>query len=220
MTVPYVPYGTSLLLITTSDSADRQFSGIQEACRDLARAPSCYHLVYERQALDLSRRRNLRWVVISGHGSADTPRVGNGGGSAVGNFLLPNDIKLPSRTYLLLLSCYQGREVLIKRWIEGTGAAADRALGSTGETESALSTLFLLHLLEQDTESILFWFAKWQEANGKFRPHFPLARRIYQQNHGSFLRTMARLGEDLDLSGLEEFFTGSLDYSNYLDRLA
>ena len=73
-----IPYGTRYLLITCSDPADRQFRGIAEACSLLAKTDGVHHLPWDGEALVLSRRRTLRWVVISGHGAERNARITDG----------------------------------------------------------------------------------------------------------------------------------------------
>ena len=86
-----IPYGTRYLLLTCAGPADRQFRGIAEACSMLARTDDVHHLPWDGEALILSRRRTLRWVVVSGHGAERTARVSDGHRSR----LLPRDLTLP-----------------------------------------------------------------------------------------------------------------------------
>jgi hypothetical protein len=74
-----------------------------------------------------------------------------------------------------------------------------------GETESALSTLFLLALLEHGPRSADRWFDRWREANDRLRGHFPEMRRLYRAHNGNWLaalddiRAVADLGPFRDI---------------------
>ena len=113
-----IPYGTRYLLITCSDPADRQFRGIAEACSLLAKTDSMHHLPWDGEALVLSRRRTLRWVVVSGHGAERTAWISDGDRRR----LHPQDLELPPGVDLYLLACYQGRPETREGWAEETGA--------------------------------------------------------------------------------------------------
>ena len=78
---------------------------------------------------------------------------------------------------LYLLACYQGQKLIRQKWVAETKATVH---GCESETESALSTLFLLALLEHGPESAAHWFERWREANDRLRPHFPEMRRLYE----------------------------------------
>ena len=215
-----IPHGTRLLLVTTT-AVDRQFAGIVKACREIGRKKACHHLAFQGRSLDLRHRSALSWVVISGHGSEKAARIGTDRSKKIAERpLMPEDLLLPSRCCLLLLSCYQGRKALGALWSEGTGVSRARVMGCCGETESALSTLFLLHILAEGPDGLLHWFENWVEINDRLRPHFPLARRIYQQNHGRFLDTLTALGERVDMGRYGDFLSLTGEYGDYLDALA
>lgn len=174
-----VPFGTRNLFIGCSD--DKQFGGILRLLQKLNGRRASYLLDWQGVPTDLSRRRVLQRVLISGHGSPnqagfelDSPQA-----------LRPTDLLLPGSTGLYLMGCYQGRERQRLAWGAGTGVKAKRVWGCAGETESALSTCLLLHLLEGGAETIDRWFAVWIRCNDAFRPHFPMVREVY-----------ARAGED------------------------
>ena len=75
--------------------------------------------------------------------------------------------------------CYQGRKQQRLTWAAGTGVDSNRVWGCAGETESALSTCLLLHLLDEGADSIDRWFPLWIRANDALRPHFPTIRAVY-----------------------------------------
>lgn len=215
-----IPYGTRLLLVTTTAPEDRQFGGIVRACRELGGRATCHHAAFAGQPLDLRCRRKLTWTVISGHGGQNAARVGDGLMKDDARPVTPNDLSLPPASYLMLLSCHQGRNAQRALWSRGTGVPGTRVLGCTGETESALSTLFLLHILAEGPARLLYWFERWVEINELLRPHFPLARRIYQQNHGRMLDTLTSLQERVDTSRFSDFLSLAGEYKHYLDALA
>ena len=70
------------------------------------------------EPLALSRRRTLRWVVVSAYGAERTARVSDGHRRR----LLPRDLELPTGVDLYLLACYQGREENHRRWADQTQA--------------------------------------------------------------------------------------------------
>jgi hypothetical protein len=143
--------------------------------QELKRSPASHSLEWTGAALDLSRRRVLRWVLISGHGSST--RAGFELDSAQG--LNPADLRLPASTRLYLMGCYQGRQRQLLAWAMGTGVDKNQVWGCTGETESALSTCLLLHLLEEGVESIDRWFPVWIRCNDATRPYFTMIRDVY-----------------------------------------
>jgi hypothetical protein len=178
-----VPFGTRNLFIGCSD--DKQFGGILKLLQELNRRPGS-HLLERRgtqlnpeqlnpEQLNLEQRRVLQRVLISGHGhpnqagfELDSPQA-----------LRPPDLRLPGSTGLYLMGCYQGSERQRFAWAAGTGVDAKRVWGCAGETESALSTCLLLHLLEGGAESIDRWFPVWIRCNDAFRPDFPMIREVY-----------------------------------------
>jgi hypothetical protein len=147
-----IPFGTRNLFIRCSD--DKQFGGILRLLEELKRSPASYSLEWTGVPADLSRRRVLRRVLISGHGSPDQAGFELESAQA----LRPRDLRLPVESNLYLMGCYQGAESQRLGWVTGSGVDVERVWGCAGETESALSTCLLLHLLEDGTESIDRWF--------------------------------------------------------------
>jgi hypothetical protein len=158
----------------------------------LAKTDGVYHLPWDGEALTLSRRRTLRWVVISGHGAERTARIGDGHRRR----LHPQDLKLPHGVDLYLLACYQGRRQIRDRWAGETGGDVH---GCDGETESALSTLLLLGLLEDNPDRIRRWFLPWRQANDRLRPHFPEMRRIYRAKGKDWTDSLEAIRRAVDL---------------------
>jgi hypothetical protein len=189
-----IPFGTRSLFIRCSD--DKQFGGILKLFQEMKRSPASYLFEWQGVPTDLSRRRVLRRVLISGHGNPI--QAGFELDSERG--LKPEDLRLPACTGLYLMGCHQGREKQRLAWAAGTGVEAGRVRGCAGETESALSTCLLLHLLEEGAETIDHWFPMWRHCNNAFRPYFPMIREAY-----------ARKGAD-PLAALEQLKgTGTLD---------
>jgi hypothetical protein len=195
-----VPFGTRTLYIGCGQ--DIQFKGIHRILRDLQQLPGSHLLDGTGTVTDLSRRRVLRRVLISGHG-----RIHRAGFRlAGGRRLEPSDLLLPRFSNLYLVGCYQGGENQIRDWSSGTGVITGRIRGCSGETESALSTCLLLHLLEDGVESIERWFPVWVRCNDSFRPHFPLIRRTYDRMGADPLAALAFLKNEGNLGTLVETF--------------
>jgi hypothetical protein len=215
--VQAVPYGARNLYIRCSD--DRQFRGITTLMRELSKRPGSYLMDQPRGHTDLSRRRVLRRVLVSGHGSPT--EAGFELGSA--DELRPADLRLPGDAGLYLMGCYQSRQKQRLAWSAGSGVRPDRIRGCSGETESALSTCLLLHLLEDGPESIERWFPVWRHCNEAFRPHFPLIREVYARKGADPLAALARLRGQEELAplfGMFEEFLAVIDRSPaYLEDL-
>ncbi len=189
-----VPYGTRSLFITCADSKEKQFRGIRQILRNLAKYPASYLIDWRGGVLDLDRRRALVRVLISGHCHENA--AGFELSSKRG--LQPQDLRLPHNTKLYLMGCFQGREQLRRNWALGTGVAPDGVYGCTEESESALSTCLLLHLLEEGIEAIDQWFGPWMRCNDALRPYFPVIRASYRRQGANPLATLV----DLRASGL------------------
>jgi hypothetical protein len=189
-----IPYGTRYLLLTCTDPADRQFRGVASACGLLARTAGMHHLAWDGdgEPLDLAPRGSLQWVAVSGHGAERTARISDGHRRR----LLPRDLTLPPGVDLYLLACYQGRPEIRDQWVNETGG---RVHGCDGETESALSTLLLLGLLDDGPESIGRWFGRWREANDRLRPHFPEMRRLYRARGKEWVIALEAIRDAVDL---------------------
>ena len=200
-----IPFGIRNLYIRCSDG--KQFSGILRLLQELNRIPGSHVLDWPGGPKDLSRRRVLQRVLISGHGSLS--EAGFELGSA--GQLRPADLLLPINTSLYLMGCYQSRNKQHLAWSAGTGVSPNRIWGCSGETESALSTYLLLHLLEDGADSIDRWFPVWRRCNDAFRPHFPLIREVYDRMGADPLATLAHLKEEGQLNVLFRKFDEFLD---------
>jgi hypothetical protein len=207
-----VPPATRHLLITCARPRDRQFRAVASVCRMLSACDGVAHLRWAGEPLRLGRRSALRWVAVSGHGAEDAARIGDGRGGG----LSPCDLGVASGVDLYLLACSQGREATRNAWAEGTGAAAH---GCTGETDSSLSVLFLLGLLDDGPESAWQWFGRWREANDRLRPHFSEMRRLHEALGGSFSAALDALSEFVDLAPLGEVVAVAERHRDLLERL-
>ena len=165
--------------------------------------------------LNLSGRKALTHVIVFGHGSEDRARMGDirSGG------IYPESLALPDSAYLLLTGCYQGKAELKENWSKGTGLDSERIMACSGETESALSTLFLLNLLEGGSTEILYWFRRWIAANEYFFPVFQEARKIYKQNQDDFVYTLKVMSEMVDITPFADFFSPAPKYAGLLENL-
>ena len=204
-----IPFGTRNLFVRCSD--DQQFRGILRLLQELQTSPGSHSLTWMGAAADLSRRRVLRRVLISGHGSPnqagfelDTARA-----------LKPGDLRLPGQSSLYLMGCYQGRQRQRIGWAMGTGVDTKRVWGCTGETESALSTCLLLHLAEDGVESIDRWFPAWIRCNDGARPFFPLIREVYTQTGAD---PIAALGELKAAGNLDALFREFEEFLAVINR--
>ena len=200
-----VPYGTRNLYI--SCSAETQFSGIRRLFVELGRVPTSHALDWRGGRLDLSRRRVLERVLVSGHGNPERAGFDSG-------LLDPCSFCAPPLTRLYLLGCYQGSTALRRSWACGTGIEANRIFGDSGETESALTTCLLLHLLESGPAAIEAWFDAWTRCNRAFRPYFPMIRRAYARSQADPLDTLVQLKRCQALAGLFRDFDAFLSIIN------
>ena len=214
-----IPYGTRYLIITCFHSDDRQFGGIYRVSRLFHKKKGTHHLLWQGGNLPLSGRKTLEWVAISGHGAENTARLSDGTGDENVNTLCPGDLTIPCRTHLFLLGCYQGKNAIRKQWSRETGINPDRLHACEGETESALSTLLLLNVLEHGEESLYYWFRRWLEANSHFQSHFLSMKALYKENRGNFMATIDRLSEQLDLMPFNDFLEAGKKYPQYLSGL-
>jgi len=212
-----VPFGTRSLFIGCSD--DKQFGGILKLLQELNGLPGSHLLDWRGVPTDLSRRRVLQRVLISGHGSPT--QAGFELGSA--RELRPSDLHLPGSAGLYLMGCYQGRKQQRLTWAAGTGVDSNRVWGCAGETESALSTCLLLHVLEDGAESIDRWFPLWIRGNDAFRPRFPTIREVYARRGADPLAALADLKAGGNLEALfrefDEFLAVITRRPDYLTDL-
>jgi hypothetical protein len=210
-----VPHGTRYLIVACSEPSDPQFRGIQEAGDLLGRLPQALKFPWNGKALALERRKVLRWILISGHGAEESARLSDGRNNA----LTPGDLLLPKGCGLYLLGCYQGKEYLKSQWAEATGGDHKRIHGCGGETESALSTLLLLNLLDDGPETIAHWFSRWIEVNDYLRSWFLIMRRTYREKRMDFLSSLKDIEGRVDLAPVEDFVSVGKRYPELLSNL-
>jgi len=197
------PRGLRNLLITCHDPQERQFLSLGRLLRRVARGRGCHLGVWDGEGLDLSRRRVLSRVLISGHGSDREARFAVSGAAA----LEPKHLRLCPGCRLYLLGCSQGRAELLRAWAHGAGIPAAHAAGCPGETDTAVSTCLVLHLLEEGVEAIDRWFPEWVRCNEELRPHFPAIRQAYLEHGADPVLTLRALAQRLDLTRFAEFLS-------------
>ena len=210
-----IAHGTHYLIVNCSEPSDPQFRGVQEASDLLGRLPRALKLTWKGNTIALRRRRGLRWILISGHGAEESARLSDGGNNA----LAPGDLSLPDDCVLYLLGCYQGREILRAQWAAATGGDNTRVHGCRGETESALSTLLLLNLLDHGPETMDQWFSKWIDANNYLRSWFPMMRKTYREKRMDFMSALQSIKARVDLGPVEEFVSVGTRYPELLSNL-
>ena len=179
------------------------------------RSPSLFQTMWDGSSLNLVRRRVLDWVLISGHGAEDRARLSDGRSRSI----TPRSLILPSGSRLFLLGCYQGRAKIKREWAETTGVEITRVYGCAGETESVLSTLFLLNLLESGFQSVAYWFERWIEANDYLRSWFPRMRETYRRNRMDFVDSLEQIEEGVDLDPVRDFISVGKRYPAFLSEL-
>jgi hypothetical protein len=211
-----VPYGTHNLFITCIAPEEKQFRGISRLLRRLSAARDTCSLSWPGGFLELSRRRVLSRVLVSGHGGEELP--GFGLTSEAG--LRPGSLGLPHYAHLYLMGCFQGREDWLLRWARESGIPRERVFGSDGETESALSTCLLLHLLEEGVAALDRWFPVWSSCNAALRPYFPRIRQAYARLGGDPRATLAELAEIEAVAAHAEFLAVIERHPQYLTGLA
>jgi hypothetical protein len=210
------PRGLHSLFIACHDPRERQFRGLGRLLRLLARGRGAHAAGWDGSALNLSRRRVLARVLISGHGSPAEARFSVPGLDP----LEPSCLRLPPPCRLYLLGCSQGSTANLRAWAEGTGLSPERVGGCAGETETALTTCLLLHLLEEGIEALERWFPVWVRSNNVLRPHFPEIRRTYTGLEGDPVATLQAVAGRTDI----RLFAGFLEvvdrHPEYLRDLA
>ncbi len=210
-----IPYGTRYLIVTCSEVSDPQFRGIQQASDLLGRLPLLLKKMWNGEAIELKRRRVLKWVLVSGHGADEKARLSDGRNNA----LTPRHLSLPRRCKLYLLGCYQGKENLRSQWALATGCDPSHVYGCRGETESALSTLFLLNILDDGLDRADYWFQRWIEVNDYLRSWFPQMRSIYRENRMNFLSSLQSIARRVDLEPVEDYVRVGTKYPDLLSAM-
>jgi hypothetical protein len=188
---------------------------MRKAMRTLGGAEGIEPRDWNGGLLSLTRRARLSTLILCGHGCEEEARLGDGRGRV----LRPADVSLPGRARLLLLGCYQGREDLRGAWARGTGLELDRVSGAEGETETLLSTLFVLHLAREGSSRAMELFEEWALANRIVRPFFEQARALYRSTGGDPLAVLSFLEGVTDLGPSRRFLALAGSTVEYLAGL-
>jgi len=196
-----IPGAAASLVVACFDSADTQFAGLRKALAEMARAGGFAVREWSGGPLALARARSVRSVILCGHGSPERAGLGDGCGLS----LAPADIRLRGHTRLYLLGCHQGREDTRLQWARGTGVPEKLVRGAEGETETLLSTLFLLHCADKGIGGIEESFDGWVLSNRLIRPRFEEARALYARTGGDPLAVLDFLERALDLASVGPF---------------
>ena len=197
-----IEYGTRYLIVTCYSKTDGQVRGLYEVIRLLEKRRVVQHHSWNGEKLSLVKRRVLKWVIMCGHGAEDDAGLSDG----ERNRLRPKDVSFPVDIDVYLLGCYQGKKKIKRKWVEDTGMDVNRIHGCKGETESALSILFLLNILQDGPDKAGWWFKRWNDANDYFRVWFPVMRDIYKECERDFLLAIERISEKVDLESFEDLW--------------
>jgi len=205
-----------LLLLSCADPAEKQFAGLRRLMVRLAsESRGLTFREWQGRPLDFRRSWRLSTVLVSGHGARDQAAFRSPRGD-----LTPDKLRLPRRARLYLLGCYQGRPELRGAWAAGTGLPEERVRGHDGETESAISTCLLLHLLEEGMSALEGRFEAWQRCNAELAEHFPALRAAYADCAGDPLGAWERVRGLPALQPHRAFFSAALRHPEYLTGLA
>jgi hypothetical protein len=211
-----IPYATRYLIINCYRPDNALFKGLYRVSRMFMKLRYCRCLNYTNETtIDLRKRRNLGTVLISGHGGRDGARMTDGADTR----LYPWNLLLPPNTRLFLLGCHQGMPARITEWAGGTGVDPANIHGAAGETETALSTLCLLGVLEDGIATLEKWFTRWIEANEYFRPWFALMRETYRAQGRVFASAIAEIGRLIDLGPFGDMLSAGMKHPEYLDNM-
>ena len=226
---------SSSLLITCFSDEDSQFSGIRKTIELL-------NQTQEFKWIRWNHSKNLKSplyskdiifndIIITGHGSPTHARIGDNHG----NFFTPYSLKkllnnipqekerIPCNLYLIC--CYQGKQHNIEQWSRESRIETRTIFSTSGETETALSTLFFLHLLDDikkgyyNSNSARKWFKQWERANRYLYPYFKIMRKIYFKNGRDPQFVIKELGGILFSEELGEFTTLYYSYPQFLNNL-
>jgi hypothetical protein len=204
------------LFLGCTDPTQKQFAGLRRLMLRLAaELPGLVYREWQGRAARCRWRLRLGTVLLSGHGSPERAAFC----SPLG-LLTPQSLRLPRRARLYLLGCYQGRPDLLEAWAAGSGLAPEQVRGHAGETESAISTCLLLHLLEDGLDSLETWFEAWQRCNTALQRHFPLLRAAYSSCQGDPLRAWERVRGLPAVEAQREFLAAGLRHPEFLTGLA
>ncbi len=228
---------TASIIISCFSIGDSQFSGIEKSIK-LLNKTIWFSWIKEFTDDKFDKVHEpipkIKNVIITGHGSSEFARVGDNNG----NFFSPNSLKKlllkgfsPSKKEnnpppnLYLICCYQGNTSNIEEWSKKTGIEKRNIFAFPEETETALSTLFFLHLLEDINKGLYTetserkWFNLWKRANTYLYPYFDDIRRIYFENGKDPQVTIKKLGKILFRRELKEFTSLYYRYPQFLEGL-
>jgi hypothetical protein len=209
------PRGLRNLFVSCHDPEERQFEGLGRLLRRVARVPGSHLCSWSGEGVDLSRRRVLARVLVSGHGGEGQPRFSRPGAAP----LEPSALRLPPSCRLYLLGCGQGKPELLAAWAAGCGIPTTQVAGCPGETDTSVSTCLALHLLEEGPEALERWFPVWVRCNEELRRHFPAIRRAYAEHDADPVLTLRTLSRRLDLSAFTEYLSVIDRHPEYLQGL-
>ncbi len=174
-------------------------------------------------------------IIVTGHGSSEYARIGDNRG----NFFTPHSLKrflaIFSQTpeektegsglRLYLICCHQGSKHNIEEWSRRSKIEKRNIFATPDETETALSTLFFLHLLE-DVKTQVYnksstgkWFNLWKNTNIYLAPHFEEMREIYLENAGNPEAVIEKLKRILFCEEIKEFTNLYYRYPQFLEGL-
>jgi len=203
--------GERWLLVTCFRSDDAQFGGMLKVLSDPPAASAGLPWIswsggsLEEPGLGASR------LVLSGHGSPDAARVGDNHGRHLEPSLLGR-----AAASLYLLCCYQGQEALRRAWAVGAGLEVDEVHGAKTETETLLSTLFLLHLAVEGVAQATRWFDQWVLANHLIGPVLEEARWRYRRSGRNPIPVLDFLENAVNLDPVDEFLSLARRFPQYL----
>ncbi len=187
------------LLIICCDDGEPQFRGIRAAAAELARRYAARHLTAPLDQRDRETMADAGSIIVCGHGAPDRPRIGTR------HPLVPSAMDVGPSTTVYLLACHQGQPRLRTAWAAGCGLPRAGIKACPGETESALSTMLLVHLLRDGLEALPIRFNHWRAANTYLQPWFPRIRRAYERRGGDPVATLGDLEDVADLTRVHPF---------------
>ncbi|MCD6120493.1 MAG: hypothetical protein J7K04_01490 [Spirochaetales bacterium] len=217
-----IPDTTKILFITCYSEKDKQFNGISHILNILSSKKESYRIKWQdsrQEVLNLASLNSLENIIISGHGAAERPAVTDNHGF----YLTAGNIIVPTRAEVYLLCCFQGRYKILKQWADTLHIPQSRITGCASETETALSTLFFMHLLKYGTDSIHYAFNIWCRMNEYLEPHFKSLRSLYKSTEGDPLKTIKIFTDNFKFSRREEFkkfIDTAREYPEFLEDLA
>jgi hypothetical protein len=191
------------ILVSCANPADRQFDGMRKAVAACAGAGAVEAREWDGAPLVLAGRRGLTALVLAGHGCGDQAALGDGRGCR----LAPADVSLPVSAELFLLGCSQGCGDLRAAWARGSRLAEEKVHGAEGETETLLSTLFVLHLAREGPAGLAALFEQWVLANRLIRPFFEPCRELYRSTGGDPRAALSYLERRVDLGAVKGFLS-------------